>query len=927
MKTFRLRAAAPALAAVVALSLLGGAQAEENRWSEHESGWEAWDSGACMHCRLARLGSLPGESSPELRYELGTGRDLRNYAPDRPADIKHMRLEIDIPNMNTPRLTARQTLTLVPIARPLETLDLNAEQMEITRVSAGPAKNGSESAPFSYNDRVLTVRFEPPLPAGKEASVVVEYALSDPPDGLFWTPESPAWPGRPAQIHTQGQPETNRYWFPCHDFPNERMTTELIVTVPEGFVVSSNGREANKAVTKNGRTTWHWLQDKEHVAYLVTMVVGKFDIHDVAPKGFRTPLPVYVPPGLGGQIEQTYGRTARMIEVFEKRFSEPYPWDRYAQLLVWNFGAGGMENTSATSMYDTAVLDKKALLDGDLDGLISHELGHQWFGDLITCNTWAHIWLNEGWATYCSALWLEARDGWDPGYLDSMHRTMRGIARRDSISADASGNAASRPPMVSPVYREPFEAFRRTSNPYPKGCSILHMLRMRLGDELFFKCVGEYVDRYKFKTAETDDFRRVFEELSGQSLEQFFDQWARRPGTPKVRIRGSWSEREKKLKITLDQQQLVSADLPAFVFDLPIVIRSGGEDRTIKIAVDSSHHEQTVTLAAEPEWVAVDPTLTVLMQPTFEMPVKWLTAQLKGGPTAAAKLDAADALGARRGGDAGIKALKEVVLDSSANYRLRARCAESLGKLNAPDAILELDRAGVDDARVRREVIDSLGMIGGAEAVAALAVHAADVNESYACRAAALEALGKNGAGENAEHLSVLLDALQAESQHDQVRVGALRGLTNLDHKDGLDAVIPYTAQGHYNRTRPVAIAAVGKLGHYDKDKAFETLAPLALDREERARRAAGSALVELKDERGRDVLARAVDAARTRDERDIAIDRRSGLASALSKDDSIQSTRSEVERLKSDIKRLQNKVDKGSREDRPEGERGDQDR
>src|SRR5690606_32345803 len=217
-----------------------------------------------------------------------------------------------------------------------------------------------------------------------------------------------------------------RHWFVCHDYPNERMTTELIVDVPAVYSVSSNGRLVSH-LTTGDRAVWHWLQDKPHVPYLVTLVIGTFDIVEIPHD--RVPMKVWVPQGLGDQVMQTYGRTGDMIDLFEQRFGVPYPWDRYDKRVVKNFGAGGMENTSATSMYPTAILDSTALLDGDLDGLIAHELAHQWTGDLITCKSWAHIWLNEGWATYCSALWNERRFGED-GYLDSIRNNF-GVARRD----------------------------------------------------------------------------------------------------------------------------------------------------------------------------------------------------------------------------------------------------------------------------------------------------------------------------------------------------------------------------------------------------------------------------------------------------------------------------------------------------------------
>ena len=337
----------------------------------------AGDDDCCHH-------SMPLPLRAPALWDPETGRDLLNYPPDRIVDHQHMRLEIDIPDMNVPRASAVQTLTVTAIGTPTASLTLDARLLDIRSVTS-PGRRVTHE----HDGRRLTMRFDPPLEPGIASDIVTTYTISDPPHGLLWLPEDPAWPGRPAQIHTQGQTDTNSYWFPCHDFPNERLITELIVTVPEGYLVSGNGRLLAREM-RPGRTTFHWLQDKPHVNYLVSLIVGKFDVVDLAQAPARSrdalrpakafEMPVYVPPGRGRDVAGTYGRTPEMIGLFERLTGEAYPWDRYAQLVVWNFGAGGMENTSATTMYDTAIIDPQGLLDGDLDGLIAHELAHQWFG-------------------------------------------------------------------------------------------------------------------------------------------------------------------------------------------------------------------------------------------------------------------------------------------------------------------------------------------------------------------------------------------------------------------------------------------------------------------------------------------------------------------------------------------------------------------
>lgn len=889
---------------VVTVSLAAPAAHAREHLFEHtaESG-----SYGCMHCKLLAIEAL--SHAPDPGFEPGTGRDLRNFAPDRPADIKHMRLDFNIPDMNTPSLTAKQTMSFSPIARPLDVLPLHAEQMDIQSVSIPDSSPlaATHKVSYAYDGSMLNITFDPPLPPGQEAVINIQYALSDPPEGLLWTPEAPEWPNRPAQIHTQGQPATNRFWFPSHDFPNERFTTEIVATVPEGYIVSANGREAEKPKTSSGRSTFHWLQDKDHVGYLVSMVIGKFDVKDIAPAGSKLPMPVYAPLGKGDLIEGTYKHTPDMVKVFEQRFDEPYPWDRYAQLIVWNFGAGGMENTSATTMFDTAILSEKALEDDDLDGLISHELAHQWFGDLITCNTWAHIWLNEGWATYSTALWFEARDGAQNGYLRHMHGIMRGIADNDQY-----GEKDSRPGMVSTVYKHPWEVFRRVSNPYPKGASILHMLRRRLGDELFFKSVGTYVERFKHKTVETSDFRKVLEEVSGQSLEQFFEQWAMRPGTPDLKIKAEWRAAKKQLAIIIDQKQRIDADNPAFTFDLPVEVYTdsspGAEPLKLSIAVDGKRHERTIDLTAEPALVLIDPDLFVLARLSIDMPRSWLINQLWTDRSIASRLDAARQLQDKNKDD--VRDALARRLREPDHYTVRAAAARALGEMSADEPLLAALEAGIAEPRVRVAVLRALGAAGGPRAVEQLAKHAADENESYACRAAALEWLGRRAPRNLATYLPTFQAALKAESQHDQVRRAALTGLASLGLKDGIAIAEPFTRFGTLNRTRPEAISAVARLGKNDKDAALAIIEPLTTDREERARHAAIDALVELEDRRGLEILARAATTARNPDTKERADTARDKLAARLGKSDSLDNAEAEIERLKADVKRLEKHVE-----------------
>jgi aminopeptidase N len=818
---------------------------------------DSYGAGACLHARMPAEGARAA-----LGFDPRTGRNLRAYPPDRVVDFRHMKLAIDIPDMNVPRAHAVQTLTLSAISAPVAALTLDAKLLAVESVAAA-----GHRVKFSSDTRTLRVEFEPPLEAGAETELVTAYTINDPPQGLFWTPESPAWPGRAAQIHTQGESDTNSYWFPCHDFPNEKLTTELSVTVPAGYIVSSNGREAEHR-TDRGRELWHFVQDKPHANYLVSLVVGKFDVVDVAAGGKgAVPMPVYVPLGRGRDVVATYGRTPEMVELFGKLVHQPYAWDKYAQVIVWNFGAGGMENTSATTMYDTAILSKDALDDGDLEGLISHELAHQWFGDLITCNSWEHIWLNEGFATYFSQLWSEHSRGRD-AYLAGILGDFDAVRRGDH--ADAPFQA----PMCRKTYSDPGETFGGPASPYPKGASILHMLRSRLGDDLFFRGLSLYVDRYKFKTAETGDLRRCMEEVSGDSLEQFFTQWCFRPGMPDLDIGIDWDAGASELVVSVQQMQKIDGDNPAFEFDLPIsfadeaspdsgrtrergVVKraaaAAAGPRVHTIAVRGQKATARIKLDREPSMVAVDPELHVLCRPTIHQPLNRWLAQLDRGPSLPARIQAARELG-KAATTPGAMALAAVAQDPEEPEQLRAEALHALAAMKDAATLAQIASGTVQPSGVRLALVEAVASVAhdigqGPQAAGLKAVlvdHAAS-DTSFRCRAVALRALGRLKA---TDQLKLILAAAETPSQHDRVRQGALEALADLDAPGTLATAVRFAMPGTLNRTRPVAISAVAALAPQDPESAYRALVMLLTDRERRASQAAGEALVRLGDAR-----------------------------------------------------------------------------
>ncbi len=350
-------------------------------------------------------------------------------AGDRPVDIRHIRLDlkVDLPKKTvdaTAYLRFRTTHSIRHV--PLDAVGFEVSQVSLGAVNPSANDNPEQDKPrpplvFRHDGKTLDIDLPNEWPEGRDGWLVVNYRVREPKDGLYFFGPTAAEPNVPLTVWSQGESITNRYWFPSLDHPDQKQTTELIVIVADGFEVLSNGKLINKKVNDDKTVTFHWKQDKPHASYLVTLVVGKFDI--VRDKWKGKEVSYYVPVGRKKDIARTFGRTREMIDFFSRRFGVDYPWEKYAQVVVEQFTAGGMENTSATTLTDFGLISERAAVDSDAEWLISHELAHQWWGDLVTCRDWAHIWLNEGWASFCEVVWAEHGKSKDEAMYDLIHKS------------------------------------------------------------------------------------------------------------------------------------------------------------------------------------------------------------------------------------------------------------------------------------------------------------------------------------------------------------------------------------------------------------------------------------------------------------------------------------------------------------------------
>jgi len=295
-----------------------------------------------------------------------------------------------------------------------------------------------------------------------------------PTKGLYFILPDKDDPTRPIQIWTQGESEDTRFYLPTYDYPNDRLTTETILTVPAKWVTVANGKLISVIDAGNTQKTWTWRESQPSSTYLITVVAGEFDEVKQSLRGL--PVTYYAPKGRGDRLLPNYERTPAMIELFNKKLAVEYPWEKYAQVMVDDFVAGGMENSSATTNTSDSLRSPKLIPEypTNEDALISHELAHQWFGDLVTCKDWANIWLNEGFATFFETVWSESHYPKDQAKYDTWKTAREWFMKSDLYE--------------KPIVRRDFEESEEfDGNAYEKAGWVLYMLRHQLGDDAFWR--------------------------------------------------------------------------------------------------------------------------------------------------------------------------------------------------------------------------------------------------------------------------------------------------------------------------------------------------------------------------------------------------------------------------------------------------------
>ncbi|MEZ5346794.1 MAG: M1 family metallopeptidase [Pyrinomonadaceae bacterium] len=538
--------------------------------------------------------------------------EKKSFNRERTYDVQHYLIRLNF-DRKQKAVNGDVVITLKPLAAGFRILDLDAENLNIRSItfdnSPAPLKFVASKGKIAID---LGTEFVP----GDEISVRIKYSAR-PKKGIYFV-DAETERGRvvrAAQIWTQGESQETHHWLPSFDFPDDKATTEKYITVNKGETVIGNGEFLGQIANTDGTTTFHYKMPVPHSLYLTSFIVGKYVKVSDSYRGI--PLGYYVYPNEKLLAQKAFGKTKDMFRIFEDATGIEYPYNKYDQTMVAAFQFGGMENITATTMADTEIMMAKFKFgEGLVEDLVSHELAHSWFGNMVTCRNWAELWLNESFATFMEAVFREKMYG-----------------RKDyirKIADDANEYFAYANGLGTPQHG----LFNTLADPddddtmfdpitYQKGSAVVHTLREELGDEVFWKAVNKYLEDYRFANVETTDLKKVMEEVSGRNLGWFFDQWVYAEGFPKIKVTQIYRTSTKTLELRFLQVHKPDSDTPA-VFKLPfdIDISVGNASVRKKISLDKRDQTVSIQLDGKPDRVAFDKDLDV--------PLKLVTAsQLK----------------------------------------------------------------------------------------------------------------------------------------------------------------------------------------------------------------------------------------------------------------------------------------------------------
>lgn len=761
-----------------------------------------------------------------------------NYPPDLLLEPTHLDIDLTV-NVADEQAAGTVTTTVAARGPQADTLVLDAVNMEDLAVEDADG----HALTWRYDGQKATIHWQKPFVVGETRRVAVSYRVDKPVDGLVFSKPDEAYPERAWYAVTDHETERARYWLPCLDSPNVRTKLDFHLRAESRFTILANGHLVGERVHEDGTKTAHWHLEQLCPSYLICFAVGDFVAYDdgvFENEEQQVALAYYcTKEHTADHLARSFGRTREMMAWITQKLAMPFPYPKYYQFAVPGI-SGAMENISLTSWNDKAVQDARLAEETgygtDLVNL--HEMAHSYFGDAIVCRDFAHTWLKESWAVYMEQCWLEDRATSaerDYQYFDDARLYMHEADHR------------YKRPIVTRRFRSSWEMF--DAHTYPGGACRLHTLRHEIGDDVFWQGVRDYLQRYKGKVVETDQFRLIMEEHSGRSLGQFFDQWFYTAGYPDLKVSFSYDEKKEQGTFEIEQRQVdAEKNIPPFTLSCDLGWTIDGQSQRTAIKVERERQTFVVAMPEAPEQVRFDPEGKVLHKLTFNPGDTMLRKQLSEASDVIGRILAAQELAQSRK-----HSNLQAVVDAYGEepfWGVRREMATALAKAEHATAVAGLAElvALEKDPMVMAHLFDAAGSYRDGRVLEAL-LGRLQGDLPYHARRTALEALGKQ---RQAAPFDLLYEAAKQEGFNGIVQSGALLGLAETRREEAVEPLLARAAYGATPiRARPAAVTALGEIGQGQekarREEIVEFLSDLLRDRDSHVHPRAARSLLRMK--------------------------------------------------------------------------------
>lgn len=760
----------------------------------------------------------PYEEVEEITYTL----PKYNETFTRSHDLLHTKLDLKF-DWENEQVIGKATLTLKPWFYASDEVVLDAKGFEFKRIGY---EGKSEELNYTYNGQKVKIDLGKTYQKDEKYTLFIDYIATPSASGgssaitsdkgLYFINPRGEDPDKPTQIWTQGETESNSRWFPTIDKPVEKTTQEMFLTVDDKYKTLSNGKFMSSKKNEDGTRTDYWKMDQPHAPYLFMIAIGEYVV--VEDSWENIPVSYYVEPAYEKDAEAIFDHTPEMLTFFSDLLGLKYPWPKYDQVVVRDYVSGAMENTTGVIFGEFVQRHERELIDNNNDLIVAHEMIHHWFGDYVTCESWANLTLNEGFANYGEYLWLEHHEGVDAadhhmvderfGYFNSAYRNIH--------------------PLIDFGYQDKEDMFDAHS--YNKGGATLHMLRNYVGDEAFFASLNEFLNDNAYKPVEVHDLRLAFEEVTGMDLNWFFNQWFLEAGHPQLNVNYDFDETTMTASVTVEQTQDPDRMPPIFIMPTAVDIYiSPTSVIRHEIVVDQREQTFTFEVPGTPQLINFNPDHALLATIEDDKTVENYIFQLYHAPRYSDRFEAV--LNLRSEGSEGAqKAMLAAISDPY--WHVRQLAIYELPSVDITDKNLQdklIDLAENDPhSAVRSAALDKLRAIGRDAEVIEVTKRIISKERAYPVIGDALQLLSEKDKTEAAKYVKTL------ESEENWDIINAIAAIY-VESED--PSHLPFFEQKIKDADGWEAISFFGsymslaeKAGTEERDKALDNLFAIATD-------------------------------------------------------------------------------------------------